>query len=93
MPSRAESENSFAASARGWKVCVYFRATNAEAYGLREALEPALAELFLDRFDGPEHARPRFEYSVMRPLTGSRRFALRWALVDLWRALRRGEVP
>jgi len=80
-----------AAPIREWKIFTYFTATDVQADALQERMTEALADLFTP-FDRPEHERPHFHFSGMRPISGPRCFALRWALTDLWNALRRGEV-
>jgi hypothetical protein len=74
------------------KILVYFTALDGEADALYDRVMDAFSEVF-DAFEGPELERPRLHFSAMRPVKGSRRFALRWALADLWNALKRGEVP
>lgn len=76
---------------REWKIVVVFDAAAAEADGLYDRLMYALADLF-GCAECPAQEFPRFGFAGMRPVRSSRLFALRWALSDLWSALKRGEV-
>lgn len=89
----ARDHGSCGVSARfDYRVVVYFfGATEAEFEQMQDRILDAVTEA-LGCTDDPDHECKHFQVGVSGPRNTGRRHALRWALSDLWLAIRHGEV-
>jgi hypothetical protein len=75
---------------RDYRVVVFFGATEAEFDGLQDTVMDAVTEAL--GCTDVDHECPHFQCAFSGPRNGGRRRAIRFALRDLWEAVRYGEV-
>ena len=76
-------------SRHDYRVVVYFGATKAEFDVLHDKIMDAVTEAL--GCDDTDHECPHFHIGFSGPRNGGRRRAIRYALSDLWEAVRHGE--
>jgi hypothetical protein len=74
---------------RDYRVVVHLEATENEFDAIQDKVMDAVTEAL--GCSDEEHECPHFQVGFSGPRNGGRRRAIRWALSDLWEAVRYGE--
>lgn len=78
-------------SREDYRLTIWFSCEPDEFDRLHDAALDAATEA-LGCTDEKDHECPHFQLAAGRPVRGSRRWAIRCALLDLWAAVLRGEL-